>query len=84
MRIFAIVLFYFGFASAKLLIDYSAVRGDQPSVLGQLNLEEDRNVTIKEQTADLFFKKGSDWQGNPAAHVHRKAGYIRYCFVCSW
>jgi len=70
------------YASAKLLIDFSATRGDQPSVLGQINLEEERNNTIKEPTADLYFKKGADWKGNPAAHVHRKAGFIRFVMLC--
>lgn len=78
MRILTTFFLCIGFVSAKLLIDFNAARGDQPSVLGQVNLEEERNTTIKEQTADLFFKKGADWKGLPAAHVHRKAGYIRY------
>lgn len=63
--------------SAKLLVDFNATRGDDPRVIGQLNLQADRANTIAYKSADLFFNKGQDWKGHPAAHVHRKQDYIR-------
>lgn len=76
-KFLSMILTIVSVVSGKLLIDFNAPRGDDPSVLGQINLEEARNMTVTEQTKDLFYKKGADWKGNPAAHVHRKAGFIR-------
>lgn len=64
-------------ASASLLVDFNATRGDDPSVLGLLNLEAARGATQSANSADLYFKKGADWQGNPAGHAGRIAGDIR-------
>ncbi|KAI3398690.1 hypothetical protein diail_8729 [Diaporthe ilicicola] len=66
-------------ANSKLLVDFDAARGDDPSVIGQRNLEEkpDHKSYIKENTTDLYFKKDKDWQGHPAGHAHHKKGFVR-------
>jgi hypothetical protein len=62
---------------SKLLVDYNAERGDEVSKMGLLNLEKERNNTIKSNTDDLYIKAGKDWRGTNAAHFHRKKDYIR-------
>lgn len=64
-------------AICKLLVDYSAERGDDVSGIGLMNLEQARNDRIKANTDDLYVKAGKDWRGSKAAHFHRKKGYIR-------
>lgn len=64
-------------ALAASLIDFSAARGDNPSMLGIKNLQADRDNTIDYDPADLFIKLGTDPQGTPALHFHRIKDYIR-------
>ncbi|KAF3932205.1 hypothetical protein ABW20_dc0109655 [Dactylellina cionopaga] len=63
--------------TANLLLDFDAQRGDKPSILGLINLEQARDDTISANTQDLYIKLDKDPKGVPAAHVHRKSGYIR-------
>ena len=65
-------------ATSKLLVDYNAERDDDITKLGLINLEQERNETIKSNTDDLFIKAGKDWRGKKSAHFHRKKDYIRY------
>ena len=62
---------------SKLLVDFNAAAGDDPSVLGLANLEGIRGVTQKVNTPDLFIDLGIDPNGIPAAHFHRDVGNIR-------
>ncbi|KAK6348736.1 hypothetical protein TWF718_006523 [Orbilia javanica] len=64
-------------ASSTLLLDFDAQRGDNPSILGLLNLEQARGDPISSNTKDLYIKLDKDPKGIQAAHVHRKAGFIR-------
>ncbi|KAK6522849.1 hypothetical protein TWF281_002280 [Arthrobotrys megalospora] len=64
-------------AASTLLLDFDAQRGDNPSILGLLNLEQARGNAISANTKDLYIKLDKDPKGVPAARVHRKAGYIR-------
>lgn len=64
-------------AIASSLIDFSAARGDNPSMLGTKNLQADRENTITPDPADLFIKLGTDPHGTPALHFHRIKDYIR-------
>ncbi|OGM48813.1 hypothetical protein ABOM_003028 [Aspergillus bombycis] len=64
-------------ALAKSLLDFSAARGDNPSVLGVRNLESVRNTRPKDNTNDLYIKLDKDPKGTPALHFHRKKDYIR-------
>ncbi|RVD86087.1 uncharacterized protein DFL_004381 [Arthrobotrys flagrans] len=63
--------------ASTLLLDFDAQRGDNPSILGLLNLEQARGDPISANTKDLYIKLDKDPKGVQAAHVHRKAGYIR-------
>ncbi|KAK6502108.1 hypothetical protein TWF481_009916 [Arthrobotrys musiformis] len=63
--------------TSTLLLDFDSQRGDEPSTLGLLNLEQARGDSISANTKDLYFKLDKDPKGIQAAHVHRKAGYIR-------
>ncbi|KAI1392398.1 uncharacterized protein F4822DRAFT_425608 [Hypoxylon trugodes] len=62
---------------APLLVDFDASRGDDPKILGTLNLEKAKGDRPKANTADLYIKSDKDWQGTKAAHFHHKAGYRR-------
>lgn len=64
-------------ALAKSLVDFSAARGDNPSILGLRNLESVRNTKLDENTKDLYIKLDKDPKGTPALHFHRKKDYIR-------
>ncbi|EAW13237.1 uncharacterized protein ACLA_016830 [Aspergillus clavatus NRRL 1] len=65
------------YALATSIIDFSAARGDNPSVLGQMNLEAARDDKVSGNTKDLFIKLGTDPHGAPALHFHRIKGDIR-------
>jgi hypothetical protein len=60
----------------KSLLDFSAARGDNPSILGVRNLEAERGVRPKKNTR-LFIKLGKGPNGAPALHYHRKKDYTR-------
>ncbi|KAF9886525.1 hypothetical protein FE257_011432 [Aspergillus nanangensis] len=62
---------------AKLLLDFNATRGDDPSTLGTLNLEAERGDKPDSNSDELYIKLGEDPDGNPALHFHRDEGYIR-------
>ncbi|OOF89868.1 hypothetical protein ASPCADRAFT_135635 [Aspergillus carbonarius ITEM 5010] len=64
-------------AIATSLLNFSAANGDNPTKIGILNLEEARGNKISSNIADLYAKLGSDPNGTPALHYHRKEGYIR-------
>ncbi|KAE8386698.1 hypothetical protein BDV23DRAFT_187006 [Aspergillus alliaceus] len=64
-------------ALSKSLVDFSAARGDDPSVLGMRNLEAERNAPQSENSKDLYIKLDKDPKGAPALHFHRKKDYIR-------
>ncbi|KAB8261781.1 hypothetical protein BDV32DRAFT_157789 [Aspergillus pseudonomiae] len=64
-------------ALAKSLIDFSAARSDNPSVLGIRNLESVRGTKPKDNTNDLYIKLDKDPKGTPALHFHRKKDNIR-------
>ncbi|PIG90197.1 hypothetical protein AARAC_003665 [Aspergillus arachidicola] len=64
-------------ALAKSLVDFSAARGDNPSILGLRNLESVRDTKLDENTKDLYIKLDKDPKGTPALHFHRKKDYIR-------
>ncbi|KAI0115647.1 hypothetical protein GGR51DRAFT_503670 [Nemania sp. FL0031] len=64
-------------AASALLVDYSAARGDDPSKMGQLNLESTRGTKVSKNTADLYIKSDVDWRGTKCAHFHRKKDWIR-------
>ncbi|KAE8375669.1 hypothetical protein BDV26DRAFT_267263 [Aspergillus bertholletiae] len=64
-------------ALAKSLVDFNAARGDDPSVLGQVNLEALRDDKRNGNSADLYIKMDKDPKGTPALHFHRKKDYIR-------
>ncbi|KAK6851951.1 hypothetical protein PG995_012076 [Apiospora arundinis] len=64
-------------ASAALLVDYNAARGDGVGEMGLVNLEAARGEAQKGNTADLYIKADNDWKGAKSAHFHRKKGDIR-------
>ncbi|KAK8076177.1 hypothetical protein PG994_003449 [Apiospora phragmitis] len=66
-----------GYASATLLVDYNAARGDEVSKIGLVNLEAARGDKQHGNTADLYIKNDKDWKGGKSAHFHRKKGDIR-------
>ncbi|KXG48228.1 Concanavalin A-like lectin/glucanase, subgroup [Penicillium griseofulvum] len=60
------------------LVDFSAARGDNPSMLGVRNMQaarEDGSTSVN--TDELYIKLGQDPKGVPALHYHRDKGYIR-------
>lgn len=59
------------------LIDFSAARGDSPSILGIRDLEGARGVTVSSNTAELYIELGTDPSGVAALHCHRIEGDIR-------
>lgn len=59
------------------LLDFSAARGDSPSILGIRDLEAARGVTVSSNTPDLYIELGTDPSGVAALHCHRAAGDIR-------
>ncbi|KAJ5813240.1 Concanavalin A-like lectin/glucanase subgroup [Penicillium robsamsonii] len=59
------------------LLDFSAARGDNPSILGIRNLEAARGDTTSSNTDDLYIKLGADPNGIPSLHYHRIKGDIR-------
>lgn len=59
------------------LLDFSAARGDDPSILGIRNLEAVRGDTISSNTADLYIELGKDPYGIASLHYHRIEGDIR-------
>ncbi|KAF3090164.1 hypothetical protein TWF569_007239 [Orbilia oligospora] len=71
------ILSLLNLGASTLLLDFDAQRGDNPSILGLLNLEQARGDSISANTKDLYIKLDKDPKGVQAAHVHRKAGYIR-------
>ncbi|RDW63427.1 lectin [Coleophoma cylindrospora] len=73
-----VLLFLFATAAlAKLLVDFSAAEGDNPSVIGLRNLEAARSVAQSNNTADLYIELGKDPRNVSAAHFHRIKGDIR-------
>jgi hypothetical protein len=64
-------------ALSSLLVSFSAPAGNDPSVLGVINLEAARGVRPADQTDDLYIKLDKDPAGVAAAHFHRKEGDIR-------
>jgi hypothetical protein len=64
-------------ALSKSLLDFSAARGDNPSMLGIRNLEAERDRRPKDNSKDLYIKLDKDQNGTPALHFHRKKDYIR-------
>ncbi|KAI0433465.1 hypothetical protein F5Y09DRAFT_338683 [Xylaria sp. FL1042] len=67
-------------ATAKYLVSYNASAGDDPSVLGLLNLNgwhrEDWPAG-QGQNSSVYFKTATDPAGVPAAHVHKSADFTR-------
>ncbi|KAA8648898.1 hypothetical protein EYZ11_006045 [Aspergillus tanneri] len=61
----------------KLLLDFNAARGDNPSVLGGVNLEAAKGDKRHGNTPELYIKMDKDPKGVPALHFHRDKGYIR-------
>jgi hypothetical protein len=59
------------------LLDFSASRGDDPSILGIRNLEAARGDTLSSNTADLYIELGADKNGTASLHYHRIEGDIR-------
>ncbi|KKK19607.1 hypothetical protein ARAM_007363, partial [Aspergillus rambellii] len=59
------------------MLNYSAARGDDQSILGQLNLEAARGDKVSANRADLYIKPGTDAKGVKALHFHRNVGDIR-------
>ncbi|KAJ5452904.1 Concanavalin A-like lectin/glucanase subgroup [Penicillium cf. griseofulvum] len=59
------------------LVDFSAARGDNPSILGLRNLEAARGDSRSTNTDELYIKLGADPKGVPSLHYHRDIGYIR-------
>ena len=64
-------------ALCSSLIDFSAARGDNPSMLGIRNLEAARGETASANTDDLYIELGKDPDGTAALHYHRIVGDIR-------
>ncbi|KAL1970422.1 hypothetical protein VTN77DRAFT_5583 [Rasamsonia byssochlamydoides] len=62
---------------ATSLVDYSAARKDNPSIIGQRDLEAARGDFVSSNTSDLYVELGTDSKGTPALHYHRKKGDIR-------
>ncbi|KAI2615374.1 hypothetical protein GGR54DRAFT_642397 [Hypoxylon sp. NC1633] len=60
--------------ASGLLIDFNAARGDDPRLLGTLNLEKTKGDKLKANTKDLYVKLGSDWKGTKCAHFHHATG----------
>ncbi|GME59176.1 hypothetical protein GGR51DRAFT_503670 [Neofusicoccum parvum] len=67
----------FSHTLAALLVDYNAARNDDPSKMGQLNLEAARGDKPDKNSADLYIKADTDFRGTKCAHFHRKKGDIR-------
>ncbi|RHZ43461.1 uncharacterized protein CDV56_102436 [Aspergillus thermomutatus] len=65
------------YALGTSLIDFSAARGDDPSILGIRNLEAARDDKVSANTDDLYIKLGTDPRGTSALHFHRIQGDIR-------
>ncbi|KAK0706310.1 hypothetical protein B0T26DRAFT_837247 [Lasiosphaeria miniovina] len=63
--------------ASKLLIDFNAARGDDPSKMGHINLEGARGESRSSNSPDLYIKSDQDWRGEKAAHFHREVGNIR-------
>lgn len=66
--------------TAKYLVSYNASAGDNPSVLGLLNLEgwhREDWPKGQSQNNSLYFKTATDPEGVPAAHVHKSAHFTR-------
>lgn len=61
----------------KPLVDFSAARKDNPSVIGQQDLEAASGVAVKSNTPTLYIELETDPEGTPALHYHRKQGDIR-------
>ncbi|KAI2463059.1 hypothetical protein F4781DRAFT_146993 [Annulohypoxylon bovei var. microspora] len=59
---------------SSLLVDFNAARGNDPKVLGTLNLEQAKGDKPKGNTPDLYIKLDKDPKKVPAAHFHHKAG----------
>ena len=72
-----LIPFLLSVASCSLLVDFDALAGDDPSVIGLLNLEPTRTTTQSANSADLYIELGMDPSGVAAAHVHRIEGDIR-------
>lgn len=67
-------------ATAKYLVSYNASAGDDPSVLGLLNLNgwnRDPWPPGQSQNSSLYFKTATDPEGVPAAHIHKSAHFTR-------
>lgn len=67
----------FNAATSSLLVEFDASAGDDPAVLGTLNLEAARGAKQSANSNDLYIKLGTDYNGVKAAHFHRVAGDIR-------
>ena len=77
MKSLILLCFFTRVVFSKLLINFSAAVGDDPSVMGTRNLEAARGVTHSANTNDLYIELGQDPSGVPCAHYHRIAGDIR-------
>ncbi|KAI0204938.1 hypothetical protein F4808DRAFT_474244 [Astrocystis sublimbata] len=67
-------------ATAKYLVSYNASAGDDPSILGLLNVNgwnRDDWPKGQGQNNSLYFKTATDPEGVPAAHVHKSAHFTR-------
>ncbi|KAI0815522.1 hypothetical protein GGR55DRAFT_699377 [Xylaria sp. FL0064] len=67
-------------ATAKYLVSYNASAGDDPSVLGQLNLDgwhREDWPPGQGQNSSVYFETATDPAGVPAAHVHKSADFTR-------
>ncbi|KAI1275197.1 hypothetical protein F5Y07DRAFT_183760 [Xylaria sp. FL0933] len=67
-------------ATAKYLVSYNASAGDDPSVLGQLNLDgwhREDWPPGQGQNSSVYFKTATDPAGVSAAHVHKSADFTR-------
>ena len=74
---YLIILGTFHTTWGRSLIDFSAARGDSPSILGIRDLEAARAISVSSNTADLYIELGTDPSGNSALHCHRIQGDIR-------
>lgn len=68
---------FFSAAASELLVDFDPSAGDDPSVLGLINLEAARGAKQSSNTPDLYINLGYDANGVRAGHFHRDAGNIR-------
>ncbi|CAG9950713.1 unnamed protein product [Clonostachys rosea f. rosea IK726] len=74
------ILPFFQLASATILVKYDAAAGDDPKVLGLLNLEGWERAdwpSGKGMNSSVYFETEKDPAGVAAAHVHKDAHFTR-------